>query len=142
MARIEREQISHALEQSPSVLMVKAEQDKIRLEHFVPLHPRLVQILRDTVGNSNGSKLFLYDSLRRYLQRANIRLSRTDGHIQLKDLRKYFEQMSDELGFTDAHKNYIMSHGVSSVNWQSYKQFLPETVYKNYMDKWANVSII
>jgi hypothetical protein len=57
----------------------------------------------------------------------------------LKDLRKGFEQISDEIGFTDANKNFIMSHGVSSVNWQSYKQFLPDSVYKAYMKYWGDV---
>ena len=83
----------------------------------------------------------MYQALMRYLNKANIPLNRTDGKFELRDLRKFFEQKSDEIGFTDANKNFVMSHGVSSVNWQSYKQFLPETVYKNYIEKWGKVRI-
>ena len=46
---------------------------------------------------------------------------RGTGKLELKDMRKFFEQKSDEIGFTDANKIFIMSHGVSSINWTSYK---------------------
>ena len=141
MARIDREQVSHSLSQSPTGLDVNAEKDKIRLEHLVPIHPNLIPVLQNIMDNGYASRVFLDDSLRRYLQGANIPLSKADGRIQLKDLRKFFEQKSDEIGFTDANKNFIMSHGVSSVNWQSYKQFLPETVYKNYIERWGSVKL-
>jgi hypothetical protein len=36
-------------------------------------------------------------------------------------MRKYFEQKSDEIGFSDANKNFIMTHGCSSIGWTSYK---------------------
>lgn len=63
------------------------------------------------------------------------------GNLQLKDLRKFFEQKSDEIGFNDANKNFIMSHGVNSINWTSYKQFLLENVYKRFMEHWGSVRI-
>lgn len=66
---------------------------------------------------------------------------RTAGKLELKDLRKFFEQMSDEIGFNDANKNFIMSHGVSSINWTSYKQFLPENVFMRYMEFWEKIRI-
>jgi len=50
----------------------------------------------------------------------------------------FFEQKSDEIGFTDANKNFIMSYDMSSINWTSDKQFLPENVYKRYMECWGN----
>jgi len=70
-----------------------------------------------------------------------MRLIHTNSVFQLKDLRKFFEQKSDEIGFVDANKNFIMSHGVSSNNWTSYKQFLPENVYTRYMECWNIVNI-
>lgn len=80
-------------------------------------------------------------SLPRYIRRNPAFLTHTNGSLQLKDIRKFFEQKSDEIGFNDANKNFIMSHGVSSINWTSYKQFLPENVYARYMDCWGIVSL-
>ena len=77
----------------------------------------------------------------RWLFQNPVQLTNIDGKLQLKDLRKFFEQKSDEIGFNDANKNFIMSHGVSSINWTSYKQFLPENVYKRYIDCWGSVDI-
>jgi len=141
MARIDRAQLVQALDQCPPVLTIKAEQDKIRLEHYVPIHPRLIPMLQDLLDCDNGSRLFRYESLYRYLRINRIPLSKAEGHIRCMDLRKFFEQKSDEVGFDDANKNFIMTHGVSSINWKSYKQFRPESVYKRYMDYWGSVDL-
>jgi hypothetical protein len=132
------------------VLKVDADQDKIGMEHYVPIHPQLIPILTsiinepdrfwDRTGQINGSyRVFDYLGATRWLRENPIQLKHTRGKLELKDIRKYFEQKSDEVGFNDANKNFIMSHGVSSINWQSYKQFLPENVYKRYMACWGDV---
>jgi hypothetical protein len=38
-----------------------------------------------------------------------------------------------------SNKNYLMTHGVSGVDWQSYKHPLPEQVYDVYMQYWRDV---
>ena len=86
--------------------------------------------------------LFSYEGLSQWFARHPIRLIHTNSVFQLKDLRKFFEQKSDEIGFTDANKNFIMSHGVSSINWTSYKQFLPKNVYKRYMECWGAIQLL
>jgi hypothetical protein len=135
-------QFRYALNSNPPVLTVEANQDKIRLQHFVPIHPLLIPYLNDLIGNRKDTEImFTYNGLMRWLQHNPVTLARTTGNLQLKDLRKFFEQKSDEIGFNDANKNFIMSHGVSSINWTSYKQFLPENVYKTYMRYWSNVQI-
>lgn len=63
------------------------------------------------------------------------------GKLETKNLRKFFEQILDSIGFNDANKNFIMSHGVSSIKWTSYKQFLPENVYARHMECWKKVKI-
>ena len=141
--RITVGQFRDALNQSLPVLTVYAKQDKIRLEHYVPLHPLIIQNLLYAIeGRSSDECLFSYEGLKQWLSRNPVPLSQTKGNLQLKDLRKFFEQKSDEIGFTDANKNFIMSHGVSSINWTSYKQFLPENVYKRYMECWGRVEIV
>jgi len=140
-AQLTIEQFSRAINTNPPVLTVEAHQDKIRMAHYVPLHPNIIPNLASLVKNrSDSSPIFEYAGLMRWLRKNPIRLQRTEGRLQLKDLRKYFEQKSDEIGFSDANKNFIMSHGVSSINWQSYKQFLPENVFRKYIEYWEDVS--
>ncbi len=140
-ARITVKQVRDALKQDPPVLTVKASQDKIRLEHYVPLHPVIIPFLQKIIEKRKDTETFFqHEYFSRWLKKNSISLSKTDDKILIKDMRKFFEQKSDEIGFTDANKNFIMSHGVSSINWQSYKQFLPENVYKRYMECWGKVS--
>jgi len=141
-SRLRVEQFKLALSQNPPVLTIEPQQDKIRMEHYVPIHPVLIEPLTEHIGKRHNAELmFNYNGLMRWLGKARIPMSRCKGWFQLKDERKWFEQKSDEIGFLDANKNFIMSHGVSSVNWRSYKQFLPETVYNNYMEKWGGIMI-
>jgi integrase len=141
--RITVGQFQEALNHNPPMLIVRAEQDKIRLEHYVPLHPVIIPYLTEAIeGKGSDQFLFNYEGLKQYLSRHPVNLIHTKGDLQLKDLRKFFEQKSDEIGFTDANKNFIMSHGVSSINWTSYKQFLPENVYKRYMESWGSQKLI
>jgi hypothetical protein len=78
--------------------------------------------------------------LQRWLRLNRVNLIRNTGKLELKDMRKFFEQKSDEIDFPDANKNFIRSHGVSSINWRSYKQFIPENVYRWYMECWSKIS--
>jgi hypothetical protein len=143
-SRLRREQFIEAIASDIPILTVESEQDKNRLEHLVPLHPVVIPHQQNLIKNHVriDDHFFDYIGLQRWLKLHRISMRHTKGKLELKDLRKYYEQKSDEIGFTDANKNYIMSHGVSSVSWGSYKQFLPETVYKNYMDKWKDINII
>jgi len=135
-------QFKEALSREPFVLTVKASQDKIRMEHYVPLHPMLIELIQPLMSNMKDSdNLFTYQGLSVWLKKHPVALSRIQGKLESKDVRKFFEQKSDEIGFTDANKNFIMSHGVSSINWTSYKQYLPENVYKKYLEYWGSVVI-
>ncbi len=142
-SRLTVSQFKTALEQNPPVLTVNAEQDKIRMEHYVPIHPVLIPLIEKVItGKTNEDLVFDYLGLQRWLKYHPISMSHTRGKMQQRDLRKFFEQKSDEIGFNDANKNFIMSHGVSSINWTSYKQFLPENVYKRYMDCWKSIKLV
>jgi len=92
-------------------------------------------------GRSDDERVFSVNAMRLWLYGYRQPLVKTMGRIRTMDLRKFFEQKSDELGFVDAHKNLIMSHGCSSINWTSYKGFLPENVYASYMKYWGDVKI-
>jgi hypothetical protein len=136
-------QFRKALSQDPPVLKVEAKQDKIRMAHFVPLHSSLIESIKTLIeGKQDKDPMFEIVPLQTWLKNHHILMEKTEGHLMLKDIRKFFEQKSDEIGFNDSNKNFIMSHGVSSINWQSYKQFLPENVYKRYIECWGSVEIV
>ncbi|MEI7434405.1 MAG: hypothetical protein WCJ93_09160 [Methanomicrobiales archaeon] len=136
-------QFREALTQQYPVLKVESDQDKLRMEHLVPIHPTIIPALEKFIAERPGDDtMFKYLSLQRFLKNHPVLMKHTRGSIELKDLRKFFEQKSDEVGFTDANKNFIMSHGCGSINWQSYKQFLPETLYQNYISKWGDVDLL
>ncbi len=142
-SRLTVSQFKTALARELPVLTVRAEQDKIRMEHYVPLHPVLIPLIEQVIkGKQDNDLVFDYLGLQRWFKYHSITMKHTAGNLQQRDLRKFFEQKSDEIGFTDANKNFIMSHGVSSINWTSYKQFLPENVYKVYMGSWEDVKLI
>jgi hypothetical protein len=45
------------------------------------------------------------------------------------------------LQWDQSNKNYILTHGVSGVDWRFYKHPLPEDVYDVYMKYWGGVSL-
>jgi hypothetical protein len=140
--RITAGQFKLALAQNPPVLTVLASQDKVKMEHYCPLHPVLIPYLTKLIeGKSDDERVFSVNAMRLWLYGCPQSLTKTVGRLRTMDLRKFFEQKSDELGFTDAHKNLMMSHGCSSINWTSYKGFLPEVVYARYIEKWGDVKI-
>ena len=141
--RLTAGQFRKALTLNHHVLTIEAAQDKNRLTHYVPIHPRIIEAVKEAIdGLPDNNLIWSYPSIRRWLLKTKIPLSNCEGWWNLKDLRKFFEQFSDEIGFMDANKNFIMSHGISGVNWTSYKQFRPDSVYNTYIDKWGKVDFI
>ncbi len=139
-SRLTVKQFRQALQAKPPVLVVEAWQEKTRLEHYVPLHPAVVPYVEKIIQNRNDNDIvFNHRQLQKWLLKTRVQLSRVNGKMELKDLRKAFEQISDGIGFVDANKNFMMAHCVSGVNWTSYKQFLPESVYQRYFEKWQDV---
>ncbi|MGZ4852217.1 MAG: hypothetical protein ACXV3D_03380 [Halobacteriota archaeon] len=43
------------------------------------------------------------------------------------DLRKFAEQHGDVIGWEQSNRAYILTHGVSGVEWRHYRHPLPET---------------
>jgi integrase len=117
-------QFREAFTQPYPVLKVESNQDKLRMEHLVPIHPILVPALKRFIAERpKDAPMFKYLSLQRFLKNHPVLMKHTTGQIELKDLRKFFEQKSDEVGFTDANKNFIMSHGCGSINWKHISSF-------------------
>jgi hypothetical protein len=133
--------IKEALRLKPPVLVIPAAIDKIRLQHYVPLHPCLVQELTVLIkGREDHETMFNYPSIRRWLLKQSILLTRAPGlKAALGDLRKYFQQESDRRGWDDAYLKFQMTHGTGGVEFSNYRQFLPENAYASYLEYWEPV---
>jgi integrase len=143
VCRLTVKQFRTALAKDPQVLVVESDQDKIRLAHEVPLHPVIIPLLMAMVHDRDDSELmFNYEPFMKWLRKHPVQLSRSEGRIQLKLARKYFEQKSDDLNMNQTYLKYITSHDVSGVQWTNYKQFLPENVYQRYMEAWRSVNLM
>ena len=94
IARLNVEQCREAIKTDPPCLLVKASQDKIHMEHYVPLHPAVISSLRPLFdGKRDAEPLFEYNSFQMWVKRANIPMSRLKGHFVLGDLRKFAGNM-------------------------------------------------
>jgi integrase len=142
-------QFRNALSEERPVLHVLAEQEKNRVEHYVPLHPVVVDSIRgvlkhDFGENDDAKPLFLFNSFEKWLERQRIPLPRvrdpTKAHMWLSDFRKFAEQFGD-IGWDATNRKYILAHGMTGVDWEHYKHPLPEDVYDSYMRCWRDVEL-
>ncbi|MGD0172736.1 MAG: hypothetical protein ABSB81_11555 [Halobacteriota archaeon] len=135
-------QFREALQSDKPVLTVKPSQDKIRMEHYVPLHPQVVKAMEAVLGDrKNKESAFGYHSFQMWLKRQKIPMSHFKGHFVLGDLRKFAEQQGDVIEWEPTNRAYILTHGVSGVQWSHYKHARPEPVYDIYMKYWGEVSL-
>jgi hypothetical protein len=130
-------QFQDAIKHKKPVIHVKASQDKIRYEHYVPLHPVVIDAITPLLrGRVKNDKMFSYNAISMWFKREKISLTRTPGHFVFGDLRKFAEQYGDVIGWDASNRAYIMTHGVSGVVWKHYRHPLPENVYDAYMKYW------
>lgn len=83
-------QFRHALKSEKPVLHVKPSQDKIRMEHYIPLHPKVIQAVQPLLdGREDDETMFSYNSFSMWVKREKIPLTRLSSHFVLGDLRKF-----------------------------------------------------
>jgi hypothetical protein len=92
-------------------------------------------------GQADDDLMFKQLSFERWLKQRKIRLLHCDAHFVPGDLRKFCEQMGDILQWDQSNKNYILTHGVSGVDWRFYKSPRHEPVYDIYMQYWGDVDL-
>ncbi|MGZ4883200.1 MAG: hypothetical protein ACXV2A_04825, partial [Halobacteriota archaeon] len=120
---------------------VKSSQDKIKMQHYVPLHPQVIQAIQSILeGRGDDEHMFEYISLLHWVKREKLPLTRIPNHFRLGDLRKFAEQHGDIIRWEHSNRAYIMTHGVSGIDWKHYKHPLPEHVYDIYMRYWGDVA--
>ena len=58
----------------------------------------------------------------------------------MSDLRKFVKQHGDIIQWEQSNRAYVLTYGVSGVDWRFYKHPLPDSVYDIYMKYWDGVS--
>jgi integrase len=140
MANLTVGQFREALQSKKPVLQVETSQDKTRMSHYVPLHPQVVKAVQPLLkGRKKEERVFAYVSFLMWIKRQKIPMSRFKGHFVLGDLRKFAEQHGDIIQWEHSNRAYILTHGVSGVDWTHYRHPLPETVFDIYMRYWGGV---
>jgi integrase len=143
IARLTVRQFKEAVKLEKPVIDVFPEQDKIRMQHYCPLHPQVVEAILPLLdGRRDDEPIFEQLSFQQWLRYNEVRLLRSNVRIVNGDLRKFCEQMGDILQWDQSNKNYILTHGVSGVDWRFYKHPLPENVFDIYMKYWRDVTFV
>ena len=134
-------QFREALRSDKPCIEVKSLQDKIKMQHYVPLHQQVIQAIQPLLeGRSDDEHMFEYISFLHWVKREKLPLIRIASHFTLGDLRKFCEQHGDQIGWEQSNRAYIMTHAVSGIDWKHYKHPLPEHVYDIYMKCWRDVA--
>jgi CRP-like cAMP-binding protein len=133
-------QFREALAADQPVILIECSQDKIRMEHYVPLHQQVISAIKPLLdARRDDEPMFQYNSFCLWITRQKIAMSRFNGHFVLGDLRKFCEQHGDILCWNESNRAYILTHGVGGIQWAHYKRPLPEHVYDIYIQHWVNV---
>ena len=142
IAQLRVEQFREALQLEKPVVHVEPMQDKVRMEHFVPLHPQVVHAAKVLCrGKDDESRMFMLESFRKWTQTQKTPLIRCNCHFITSDLRKFAEQQGDIIGWNESNRAYILTHGVRGVDWSNYRYPLPESVYDVYIKYWQNTQL-
>jgi hypothetical protein len=142
IARLTVGQFRDAIALDKPIVNVLPSQDKIRMQHYCPLHPQVLgAILPILEDRRDDERVFKQLSFQQWLRHNDVRLRYRGARVVNGDLRKFCEQMGDVLQWDQSNKNYIMTHGVSGIDWKHYKHPLPEHVYNIYMRYWRDVDL-
>ncbi len=141
IARLAVRQFEDVVGMEKPVIDVLPEQDKIRFQHYCPVHPQVREAILPVLKTRRSSEHFFEQlSFQEWLKHTNIRLLHGGARIVNGDLRKFCEQQGDILQWDQSNKNYILTHGVSGVDWRFYKSPRPGPVYDVYMQYWGRVN--
>ena len=142
IARLLIGQFRKAVSQRKPVLDILPEQDKIRMQHYCPLHPQVVEAMVPLLDGRRGDKrVFEQLSFQQWLRYNEVPLLQSNVRMVNGDLRKFAEQHGDIIEWEQSNRAYVLTHGVSGVDWRFYKHPLPDSVYDVYMKYWGGVSL-
>jgi integrase len=140
IARLTVGQFRGAVRMDKPVVNVLPWQDKIRMQHYCPLHPQVVEAILPVLdGRPDDALAFEQLSFQLWLRDTEVQLRYGGARIVNGDVRKFCEQHGDIIQWDQSNKNYILTQGVSGVDWRFYKHPLPEHVYDVYMKYWRAI---
>jgi len=143
MKKLTVKQFREALRTDRPVIDIQSWEDKIRMQHYCPLHPQVDQAILPLIdGRSDDEKIFKHLAFERWIRQHKIQLTRKAHHFVVGDLRKFAEQHGDIIWWEQSNRAYILTHGVSGVEWTHYRHPLPEYVYDVYMKYWNDVYFV
>ena len=115
-------QFRDALQSHKPVLQVHSSQDKIKMEDYVPLHPQVIKAVQPRLdGRDDDKPMFQYYSFYKWVKQQKILHARVSSHFILGDLRKFTEQYGDVIQWDQSNQAYILTQGVSGVEWAHYR---------------------
>jgi integrase len=142
IARLTVGQFRKAVKMDKPVVDVLPRQDKIRMQHYCPLHPQVVEAIKPLLDSRRDNELIFEQlSFQQWLRHSEVRLLHSNARIVNGDLRKFAEQRGDIIQWDQSNRAYILTHEVSGVSWSHYRNPLPENVYDIYMKYWRNVDL-
>ncbi len=117
-ARLKVGQFREAISDTKPAIDVLPEQDKIRFQHYCPIHPQVSEAMIPLLGDRADDecafkRVFKHLLFERWLKQQEVLLVYGEHLIVPGDLRKFCEQMRDILEWAQRNKNYILTHGVS-----------------------------
>ena len=142
--RLKVKNFRDALNRSPSpCIFVDYEIDKKWTEHWVPLHPTLIPLLKETIeGKADSDSVFDHISLQIYLKNHPLpTVTNPSMKVEVKDLRKFMIQKSTLLGLNDDIRDFIVCNEISGIQWEHYKNFTSEQIYQQYLSVWKSVNL-
>lgn len=107
------------MKEDTPVLHVLAEQEKNRVEHYVPLHPVVLQaasavFAHDFEETGDDKRLFIFNSFEKLARTTKIPLPRvrdpSKAHLWLSDFRKFAEQFGGVIGWDSTNRKYVLAH--------------------------------
>jgi hypothetical protein len=143
IARLTTGQFRDAVKMEKPVVDVLPWQDKVRMQHYCPLHPQVVEAVVPLLDYTpeDEERVFEQLSFQEWLKSVDIRLLNGDARVVNGDLRRFCEQEGDLLQWDQSNKNYIMTHDVRGVDWRFYKSPRAEPVYDIYMQYWGEAEL-
>jgi integrase len=119
IARLTVGQLMEAVKMDKPIVDVLPWQDKIRMQHYCPLPPQVVEAILPTLnGRPDDALAFEQLSFQQWLRHHKVRLLKSNVRIVMGDLRKFAEQYGDVIQWDQSNRAYIMTHGVSGIDWK------------------------
>ena len=110
IARLTVGQLMEAVKMDKPIVDVLPWQDKIRMQHYCPLPPQVVEAILPTLNGRPDDALALEQlSFQQWLRHHKVRLLKSNVRIVMGDLRKFAEQYGDVIEWDQSNRAYIMT---------------------------------